>query len=265
MITNNIPKYQYIIISANKDRLDKTINLLNKVNKSNATIYNLEATTPENDNNFLTNVKDKFTVNELKLLSCAKSHYRAIEYALNNDSPNYSIILEDDVTFLKDNFCEILEDILNKFENDTKYSNVDFIQIGWIPGNNYIHYKTIYTSFDTINSYENSLVFNCFNAFGLQGYIIKKSRININMNIYSLIKYDNYEDCYNLLKNRKLLNSDLKTFVSDYTIPFLLFSAIIYPPLIIERNEISTIGNNNIYYWDKYFKDYEEEKNKYLV
>jgi hypothetical protein len=41
---------------------------------------------------------------------------------------------------------------------------------------------------------------------------------------------------------------------------------IVFPPLIIEREDTSLLGHNNINdYWNKYFNGYEEEKTKYIL
>ena len=259
-------KYQYIIISVNEARLKKTTELLNKVNKNNAFVYNLKGITPDDDNNFLENIKNNFNILEKKTISCAKSHFNAIAYALRDESPEYSIILEDDVTFLKDNFSELVEEIIEKVDNNSKYENVQIIQIGWIPGNNYSKYVYFYDSIDNINKYNNDLLFlNSFYAFGLQGYIIRKNKINNFTNFKEIIETNNFTDCYNLLSKFEWFNTSPNFFAVDYVVNRLLNFITIFPPLIIERNENSLIDiNNNMKYWDNYFKYYEYEKDKYL-
>ena len=55
---------------------------------------------------------------------------------------------------------EEVEAILEKVDNNSKYENVQIIQIGWIPGNNYSKYVYFYDSIDNINKYNNDLLSN---------------------------------------------------------------------------------------------------------
>lgn len=266
MATIKVPKYQYIIISVDENRKQITNELLNTVNKTNAYVYNLKGITPENHNKFLDNTDNILSIKDKKKICCAKSHFNAIEYALNENSPEYSIILEDDITFLKENFCELVEEIIQKIDIDSKYDNVILMQIGWIPGNNYPIYKTKHIPFDSINKFNNNLlILNTFYAFGLQGYIVRKSKVQNSNSFKELLEAKNYFDCYNLLCKYDWFNKKSKLFVSDYTINWILHTNVVFPPLIIERNESLTSVNDNMEYWNKYFKDYENEKEKYLL
>ena len=56
------------------------------------------------------------------------------------------------------------------------------------------------------------------------------------------------------------------TMVSDVFINRLFRQAIVFPPLMIERDIPSMLGHNNINnYWDNYFKGHETERDKYRL
>lgn len=257
------PVYQYIVICATEERKNKTNELLNIVNKSNASIHNLQATTPSNNNDFLTSSNNDFNIKETKILCCLKSHFRALEYAIKDDSLEYSIILEDDVTFLTENYCELVEEIIQNIENNKKYDKIEMVQIGWIPGNNYSQYKILYKSFDNINLHDNELsVFNSFFAFGAQGYIVKKSKIS---KFKDIIISKNYNECFSLLSKYSWFDTSSKALACDYIINRIFDFVVIFPPLIIERVEESLLEHSNKHYWDKYFDGFESEKEKYIL
>ena len=95
--------YQFIIISINKNRLNKTMNLLTKLNIHNKNIIQLDGFSLDNCNDFLNNYKHEDyiynnkstseTYNK-KVMCCVKSHMKALEIASLKSSSEFSIILE---------------------------------------------------------------------------------------------------------------------------------------------------------------------------
>lgn len=254
-------KYQYIVISCNKLRQKKTSELLNIVNKTNSPVYYLDATTPLNITDFMKNYIDKFSDLELKIISCTKSHLRALEYALQDNSPEYSIILEDDVTFYKENFSEIINELLINWETNKLYNNKKMIQVGWIPVNNYKHYETNCDSVDTLTTYNSSKILYSFYAFGTQCYIVKKSKL---FTVKDVIISETYSELHSKLCNFNWFNKNTYLIVADHFINRLLDFYIVFPPLVIERDDLSLLGHNQKKYWDEFFIGYENIKQNYL-
>lgn len=252
---------QFIIISLTEERKNKTIDLLNT---NNHPIHIIEASTIQNSNMFLPK-KSNLDLNTLKIICCTKSHLRAIELACQDDSPEYSIILEDDVTF-HINFYERLDELINKWENDDKYSELEMLNIGWVPCNNYEHYNSsTCKSFDELSQ---GKLLDYFYSVGLQGYIIKKSKINDYIkNI--ILSETFFEYSLKIIDKIGRLTDSFKSSNSIYAIDNvlnkLLKFAVLFPPIIIERNEPSTLGHDNKNdYWNKYFYD-NEEKTNYIL
>jgi GR25 family glycosyltransferase involved in LPS biosynthesis len=255
---------QFIIISLTEERKNKTIELLNIINLNNYPIHFISASTIENSQDFLPE-NSYLNENILKIICCTKSHLRSIEYACSDTSSEYSIILEDDVTF-HNNFNKNIQELIYNWENNDLYSNIAMINIGWVPCNNYNHYyNSEFKPFDELSTCK---LFNYFYAVGLQGYIIKKSKIT--EEIKYIISSDTFFD-YSLKvfdKIPTLLDKNRPSnsiYAIDNVLNKLLNFAVVFPPLIIERNEPSTLGHNNkCDYWDNYFKNNEEKINNYL-
>ena len=263
--------YQFIIISLTEERKNKTKELLNIINKNNYPVYFLSASTVENSHDFLPiSPNDANNQNLMKIICCTKSHLRAIEYASNENSPEYSIILEDDVTF-HDNFDEVLDEIINKLETENLYSNLQMLNIGWVPCNNYNHYNSSDKLFDKFSVGIEYKLFNYFYSVGLQGYIIRKSKINDEIkNIISSDTFFDYSlkvfDKSEILREANIHNlSSMSIYAIDNVLNKLLNFAILFPPIIIERHEESTLGHDNkTHYWDNFFKNNEEKINNYI-
>lgn len=252
--------YQYIIISTGGDRKKITNELLNKVNTSKAPIYNLQATTISDNDPFLDCIKDSFTEYEKKVVCCIKSHFRALEYASLFNSPEFTIILEDDVTFIKDNFSNIIDELINKLKNNSKYSNIGIFHIGYIIDNSYDKFieSPPFEKLEIDNSYG---FYNSFYAFGAQCYIIRKSELQ-KQKIINLIHSRTFYKCHEIVST--YFNSTHKIIGIDHIINRVFDFNLLYPPIVIERDEISTIGNNNKHFWEEYFNKFPEKKHNYL-
>ena len=259
-------KYQFIIISLTEERKNKTEQLLNIINEQQYSVYFIPESTIDNSSDFLPE-NSKLNENILKIICCTKSHLRSIEYACRDESPEYSIILEDDVTFHTD-FNKIIHEIIDRWETNYLYSDIKMLNIGWVPCNNYNHYNlSEYNSFDELVGTRYKLL-NYFYPVGLQGYLIKKSKLNDDMrNIISSDTFFEYslkvfEKSIILRDVNKLSNS---IYAIDNVLNKLLNFAVLFPPIIIERHEQSTLGHDNKNnYWDNYFRNNEEKINDYI-
>ena len=143
------------------DILPAANELLNKVNTSNAKVYNLKATYPEDNNEFYTCVKDKYNNKDQCVVCCVKSHLRALEYALDDNSPEYSIILEDDVTFLKEDFNDIVDELIIKMDNTDK---LGMVHIGYVMHDSYYKFFNLEKS-DKLNNYPELHLFNIISKY----------------------------------------------------------------------------------------------------
>jgi hypothetical protein len=258
--------FNTILIYLNESKKNTTQKYLNEAGFEN--VHYLEASIINNSKDFLENIPSNFNKEqELKIMCCLKSHIRAIDYACNISSHEYSIILEDDVTFYKYNIIEKINELITKWSNDEKYKNCEVIHIGWIPMNNYNSYITS-TPYDSLNNYQHSNIMNLI-PVGTQGYIIKKSKSTNKIN--EILNSKNYVELFNILHNNVSeyfgnFNINEHLLASDTVIPRILRPLVVFPPLIIERGEESTLNhtNTNKEYWNDFFKNNEDKKNNYL-
>ena len=106
--------YQFIIISATEERKQKmeqqfaALELKSQINK-----HYLEASMISNSTEYLKGYPQE---SAFKYICCARSHFRAIEYAANSsDKFEFSIILEDDAAFYKEGFLALIEEIIGNW------------------------------------------------------------------------------------------------------------------------------------------------------
>ena len=259
--------FQIIVICISDERKMKTQKVLEKLNIPVETkIHFLDASTPNNSQEFLSGIPDEINEQNRRVMCCAKSHLRALELAYSSTAPNYTIIIEDDVTFYKYGSIDIIREIIKRWETDTNYLNKSLIHIGWVPCNHHDKYKNK-KMIDRVGEFK---FYECFYCVGTQGYIIKKSMVNkaisdvISSNTYNEYCNNAYKYCSYFFTKSELTNENVIPI--DHFLPRLYNNfLILFPPLIIERNEESLLGHENKKdYWDVFFKDVEYKLLDYI-
>lgn len=260
--------YQFIIISATEERKQKmeqqfaALELKSQINK-----HYLEASMISNSTEYLKGYPHE---SAFKYICCARSHFRAIEYAANSsDKFDFSIILEDDVAFYKENFLEMIGEIIEKW---SKYENRKMVSIGWVPCDNYEYFfKREKMNLEFESKPETRFITDLY-CPGLQGYIIRNNDM---VPWVKVLIHPTFIDLYNKLKNTQYLTMMLNKlgvprgrpdeFTSiDVFLNILFRQAIIFPPLLIEQDTPSLLGHKNKEnYWDMFFKNHESERSKY--
>ena len=133
--------YQFIIISVDPNRLNKTMNILNEINKNNKNIITINGFAPDNSQDYFVDSPESYKQNDKynKILMCVvRSHMKAIEIASLDTSSEFSIILEDDITVVRDNFIDIIEELISNWDDissthtDKNNSSVELMHIGWL-------------------------------------------------------------------------------------------------------------------------------------
>jgi GR25 family glycosyltransferase involved in LPS biosynthesis len=269
---HNISKYtyQFIVITANNERkqlMQKQFDML----KEDLNIYYLDASTPSNSQDYLNgfsndNYNDKKSGHlsfEMicKTACCFRSHIRALEYASKSNF-DFSIILEDDVAFYKENFLNLINEM---FCNWNEYDTRKMVSIGWIPLENYEFYFTKKSKYTKLKSVPGTTIHAAEHS-GFQGYIVKNNDIPYLDYLVQPTLIELY-DKLNSLEFKSIFNRAsfiFETPVDDY-LNWLFKQMIVFPPLVIERDIPSLLGHKNIeHYWRKYFKNYEAEREKYM-
>lgn len=270
--------YQFIVINANNERKQLIQNQFNQLNK-NVSVYYLEASLPSNSKNYLNGVTEdllktnNININIERILKdscCFHSHIRALEYASKSNC-DFSIIIEDDVAFYKNNFLEIINDIICRWN---EYEGHKMIAIGYIPTANYGVYSQENSYYNKLK-FDNIIIHSHIINVGMQGYIVKNNDIPyldflLQPTLIELYNKLNSDEFINIIKNnygvgqKYLLN--FKFSPVDVYINVLYKQISTFPPLLIEQNIGSLLGHDNQKnYWDVYFKGYESEKEKYNI
>ena len=280
--------YQFIIININNERKQKIIEIMKQLNIINYKF--IDAIVPSSNNNFFPSkeyilklnnndlkdeLKDELNEYDKRQICCLKSHLNALLYCYYNSPYEYNIILEDDVAPLKENFVNIINDIISIWDLN-KNSGIELIHIGWMGDFNYKDYENFNNCYYS-DKYKYKFIYQLY-IFGLQGYIVSKSFIQKYLDLFKSENYEIFID--KLFKETKLIEciktekSDKIIFANKYTIipidkilnRLFSVSAIVFPPLLIEQNIPSTIGHNNFDdYWTIYFKNYENLMSNYLT
>jgi GR25 family glycosyltransferase involved in LPS biosynthesis len=258
--------YQYIIISATQERAKTTVELLSKVNISNRPIYVLWASLINNSTDFLSDFNEDDYYK--RLVCCTRSHLRALQFASLEIAPAYSIILEDDTTFLKNDFERLIIELIEKM--DTQYTNVNMANIGWIPCNEYDYYQdnSKTNTIGSLTNYDNSRLMTSFYAVGMQGYIVRKEGLikdNRFQQIIHSTSFKEYDKKLHTLYPEIVYVQLPQQYAIDHVLCRLLSFMVVYPMMVIEReNEPSMLAHHNEdYYWKKYFGT-NNKRNNYL-
>ena len=253
--------YQFVVICISEERKKIIEEQFNNLKKECKVIF-LQACIPSNSIDFLEDIeleKDK------KIICCMRSHLKAMDFCCRDFSPDFSIILEDDVAFHKTQFLNVIEELISDW--DTKVAPNQMMSLGWIPTNNYSDYLNRKED-GTIKSILGSKLFGKLSAIGTQCYMIRKKDVT------SIVKMFNYPSKYTdlhkfLSELMKPFNCDSKNdsiYSADHSLNWILDQKALFPPIVIEQDIQSNLGHNNkTLYWDKFFEGYEMIKDDYYL
>lgn len=255
--------YKFIVISACEERKKGMVKKFKKLGVPDELVYYLDASTPQNSEEFF---KDSSITDETtkKIICCTRSHFRALEYATRDDSPEYSIIVEDDAVFHKRNFIRVVEEIIKNW--DQHLSNYDYVSLGWIPCNPYSHYKKKASiKIESISKIDEELCFLYdFYNVGAQCYMIKRERV-MESRIRRLYNHSRWEDLKECIDEElKCVGGREGEISVDFIMNRVLRCVILSPMVVIEEKGCeSLLGHENErYYWSVYFEGEEGERRR---
>jgi GR25 family glycosyltransferase involved in LPS biosynthesis len=273
-------KYQFIVIVASAERKQIIESQFKELDVSNEQIHYLDASVVANSQEYFSPT-DRFTSHQLKCLCCARSHLRAIELALCDNSPEFSVILEDDVAMHKTKFISTIEEIIDKWREICSLVSARMVSIGWIPCNNYLHYanppKTTQPSHSVeLPSLPNARFFHNYGP-GMQGYVVSKSDIPsalVQLTRHTNTTFDNFAKQFELCINESANNYDICNYdaknydncATDVWLNRMLAAVRMHPMLAIEQPVASLLDHDNVTtYWKKYFENYEHIQKEYMT
>ena len=222
-------------------------------------VFYLSASTPSNSVLYL---PDGYSEHRQRHICCTKSHIRAIEYAARETSPDVTIVIEDDAAFHKKSFVSGVLEVLKNWDTIMP-GDSHILSLGWIPFKNYSFYEASKSDryFKTL---DNTKILPWF-AYGTQTYMIKKKSAQ---KFLPIINHNTFEELYKnicALNHPHIPNNDPLENVDNW-LNRLLIQSVVFPLLVIEREEESIINGNVKWQhelWSNFFKDYEEQRKNY--
>lgn len=201
-----------------------------------------KAATPETSSDYI--IKDS-PVDD-KLQCCFRSHINALHDFVSNKSGGLVLILEDDVCLVRDNFLSKLTAIVNQY---TRNTNIDYVSIGYLPltlKSEPLHTKihmlqkddTLYYDFSKAN----------FTIWGSQAQLFSYTTARRIVDLLHrsdgslvLTAVDEH------LKTHKSYQNKEPYTMIDALLPLLFSQGIVYPPLVVENNVVSTIHHSRFF------------------
>lgn len=253
--------YQIVVISVSKERreyLERQFQKLN-IKDKNIRIHYIRAATIENSQDYLpnnTNINLNFSV-----LCCARSHLFCLEYACLSSSPEFTLILEDDVVLHKTQFFNVIEEIIERWDEVIVPRKI--VSLGWVPVETPEWYDKL-RIFHTLKCLNGSGITYIINP-GLQAYLVRKKDIRP---ILSTLLYSTYQELDIYIEKYKKEHNDkyMNSRTIDYYLNVILGQAVVYPPIAIEKDFSSTLNHNNWNnYWSRFFKNREKRLDDFLL
>jgi hypothetical protein len=204
--------------------------------------------------------KDITNSNILKIICCSRDHLRAIEIASKEDSPEFTVICEDDIAVHKTQFENGINEIITNW--DTHIAPNKMASIGWVPCKNYSTYLPVQSKHTLKCVLGTKLLIDRF-VPGTQAYIVRKKDMQSIVNHLIHPTFDQFKT-HILSQNFPDLPKDSNITTIDMYINRILGQVVVFPPLVVEQDTSSLIGHNNTTdYWNVFFKDYESIKKNY--
>lgn len=221
-------------------------------------VHFFEASTPENSKDYLIGFDN--TDYWKKVICATRSHARAIENAGLTTSPEFTIILEDDVAFHKTKFFPVVEELRLNWDNIIP-PHVDYVSLGWIMGRPHEGYSKLCTSLN-LASYQELGRFDLM-VHGAQAYMLKRSTAAMISPIINKSTFNEMKETVMAKNYPELKGCSWEAIaLPDKLLQRILFQWNLFPSLAIEYEGFaSTVGNNNYTLcWNNYFAGREEDK-----
>lgn len=249
-------KYQIIVITCSDERRENMMKQIKELN-IRAPVYFLQGFTVSTNTDYMPANLSTF---DQRIICCTRSHLHALEYACREDSPEFSLIIEDDAAFHKtelDNaICEVIE------EWDNLIAPKRMVSFGWVPIRNYGKYDELLYK-KTLKCISGSKILDDIFTVGLQAYLVRKRDIK---ELLPIFIHPTFNDLFDMIikQKNKFVTTQSDIMTADIMITRMLGQATIFPPVVIEYKTTSMIGHNNaISHWFNFFKGYEHMRNNY--
>jgi len=196
-------------------------------------------------------------------ICCTRSHIGAIQWYIENSNTDYVLICEDDVSFLKTDFADRLNTIIETWKH---YTDIDFISIGYLPHANKRSHMAKYQ--------DRNLYWSCHdpiqNIWGLQAYLIKRKSAQAMVELLYKSNTTELRTTINeYIKRPGVINHGrLNRLQSDSLIPMFFKQGFVYPMMAIEMpfpTLIHTTGERHKMWVDLVSCNYVDPNQYYMT
>lgn len=246
--------YQFILITISDERRQKIIEQFKEFNITQPLIC-LEnpATLTNSTDYFPENMSEK----NKKILCCTRDHLRALELSAKDESPEFSIIIEDDVAFHKTKFIDGINEIMNNWDKTVSTHSAKMVSVGWVPCakyNDYMNVKPMYT----LNTISDTKILGDRFVVGTQAYIVRKTDMRNNTPLFGHKTFDSLKRTITSLKYNDLESNEC--IAIDAFINKVLNHVYVFPPLAVEQDLQSTLRSYSEarHYWIKFYSGCED-------
>jgi hypothetical protein len=247
---------QIIVICAREDRRKYILKQFKDLSVPYP-VYFLEASTPSNSQDYFLGTEfDDFTK---KNICCSRSHCRAIQYAGLPTSPDYSIIVEDDVALHKTSFLPVVEELRLNW-NTLVPPRVDYVSLGWIMQTTHDEYSKRCKPINLVSSPETKWF--DWVVVGLQAYMMKRE---VAAKVSPIINKSSYIELEKTIMSKNYPDKINSVVAADHFLPRILYNMVLFPSLAIECEDFNSLLQHNNFsdYWNKYFNGREQDKKLY--
>lgn len=203
-------------------------------------------------------VSSSATTIERRSILSTRSHIRAVEMAGLDTSPEFSLIVEDDIAIHKTDFTSILTQVIEQYDRlVSPHSGI--LSLGWIPCNPYSFYQGLGNPIRLNETHTIHLRYTP----GTQAYLIKRSKAK---EFTPVFKHDSHKAlCEAVFANNKhSISTESRVTVFDDFGTKMLEQCILFPPIVIEQVNTSLIRDSvENPYWAQFFKGYEALRTQY--
>lgn len=196
----------------------------------------IRAYTPETSKPYL-NDSDDIYPESAGMMCCTRSHAAAIDWYVHNSESPYGLVMEDDVSLLKDGFANKLESVI---ETWSRNNDIDYISVGYLAASDGLPHKAHHVD-GLVHWNELSPV------WGTQAYIIRRETAAIMAKILHQPTSAELRRCAKEAhENGRNYSFRYLRIQPDAVTPILFRQGFVYPMMAIESPFSSLINKQTM-------------------
>lgn len=237
-LTEKIDIYIIYVSEERKQFLEKQFETLDL----NLNIVYFKGYTPETSRDYLYKGTSKWRLSSERAQSATRSHMAALKEWYNTSLKQYTLVIEDDVCFLKENFLERLSNIIDVYNDN---NDIDYVSIGYLP---VFDKNTVPVKRENLGRKNSGDVYWDFLhighfIWGCQAQVYEREKVKKITDILFQENANLLESAVETyLKTNRTYQMKYLAWCPDIIFSIIFSQAIVSPPLAIEKPFISSVG-----------------------